>query len=67
VRHACSRLEIADPKLAGKTGPLPAVSELQHHLAEGFRVRDIFYTCGLYVILERPSRSRDTPTQTSER
>jgi hypothetical protein len=48
-------LQIADPKLAGKTGPLPApaVAELQHHLAEGFRVRDIFYAYGLYVILEK--------------
>ena len=62
-------LEIPDHKTAGKPGPLAnaAVSELQRLLADGFRVRDVFYAYGLYVILERQTESPASRGQTSER
>ncbi len=62
-------LKIADQKLAKLNGLLPdaATSELQRHLAEGFRVRDIFYTFGLYAILEKQTEERVPQVQTSER
>ncbi len=62
-------LKIADQKLAKLNGLLPdaAVSELQRHLAEGFRVRDIFYTYGLYVILEKQAEAPASQVQTSAR
>lgn len=62
-------LKIADRKLTKLNGLLPdaAVKELQRHLAEGFRVRDTFYTYGLYVILEKQAESPASQMQTSER
>ena len=47
--------------------PDASVSELRRLLAEGFRVRDLFYDDGLQVILERQSMSRVPPVQTSAR
>jgi hypothetical protein len=61
--------KLADRKLARLTGPLPAdaVSELRRLLADGFRVRDLFYSHGLYAILERPAGPPASRLQTSER
>jgi hypothetical protein len=47
--------------------PDASVSELRRLLAEGFRVRDLFYDDGLRVILERQATSRVPPVQTSAR
>ena len=44
-----------------------SVSELRRLLAEGFRVRDLFYESGLHVILERQAGARVSPVQTSAR
>lgn len=62
-------LKIADRKLAQLTGPLPAeaVSELRRLSGEGFRVRDVFYSHGLYAILERRPEAPAPRVQTSER
>jgi hypothetical protein len=62
-------LKLADRKLAGLTGLLPAdaVSEFRRLLADGFRVRDLFYSHGLYAILEKQSEAPASPDQTSER
>lgn len=62
-------LELADHKTARKTGVIPdaSVAELRRLLADGFRVRDIFYAYGLYAILERPAAVPAARTQTSER
>lgn len=62
-------LKVADRRLARLNGLLPtdAVSELQRLLAEGFRVRDIFYTHGLYAMLERQTERPVPQAQTSER
>jgi hypothetical protein len=62
-------LEISDHKTARKPGVLTnaAVSELESLLAEGFRVRDMLYTYGLYVILEKQTEERVSQTQTSAR
>ena len=62
-------LEISDRKLDKKTGVLSnaSVSELQRLLAQNFRVRDIFYAFGLYVILEKQAEERPPQVQTSER
>ena len=62
-------LEISDHKTARQPGVLTnaAVSGLQRLLAEGFRVRDIFYAYGLYVILERQAEAPASQVQTSER
>jgi hypothetical protein len=62
-------LEISDRKTARKPGVLSnaAVSELQRLLADGFRVRDLFYSYGLYAILEKQAEAPDPQTQTSER
>jgi hypothetical protein len=62
-------LELSDRKNARKPGVLSdaAVSELERLLADGFRVRDIFYVDGLYAILEKQAASRAPLTQTSER
>lgn len=62
-------LKLTDRKLAKLNGLLPAnaVSELQRLLADGFRVRDIFYTHGLYAILERQTERPVPQDQPSER
>ncbi|HEX8150895.1 MAG TPA: hypothetical protein VF591_27165 [Pyrinomonadaceae bacterium] len=62
-------LKVAERKLARLTGlpPADAVSELQSLFAEGFRVRDIFYSHGLYVILERRAEAPASQVQTSKR
>jgi hypothetical protein len=64
-------LEISDrgPDRKKINGLLPGASlpELQRLLAEGFRVRDLFYHHGLYVILERQAGARVPPVQTSAR
>ncbi len=62
-------LKLADRKLARLNGLLPdaSVSELQRLLADGFRVRDIFYAHGLYAILERQTERPAPQDQTSER
>jgi hypothetical protein len=62
-------LQLSDHKTAKKPGVLSnsAVNELQHLLGEGFRVRDIFYNYGLYVILERQTGSPAAQEQTSAR
>ena len=62
-------LEIADRKSLKTPGVLPdaAVSELRGLLAEGFRVRDLFYSYGLHVILERPAGAPASQVQTGER
>ena len=62
-------LKIFDRKLGKTTGLLPdaAVSELRRHLAEGFRLRDLFYVNGLYAILEKQAETPASPAQTSER
>ncbi|HWS88246.1 MAG TPA: hypothetical protein VN282_14845 [Pyrinomonadaceae bacterium] len=44
-----------------------SVSELRRLNAEGFRVRDIFYSFGLHLILERQAEARDPQVETSER
>ena len=62
-------LKLTDLKLARLTGLLPAdaVSELRRLLADGFRVRDLFYSHGLYAILERQTEAPASQVQTSER
>lgn len=62
-------LKLADQKLAKLNGLLPAgaVSELRRLHAEGFRVRDLFYSYGLYAILERQPEAPASQSQTSER
>lgn len=64
-------LEISDrgPDKKKLTGLLPdaSVSELQRLLADGFRVRDLFYNLGLYVILESQAPAPAAQDQTSER
>ena len=64
-------LEISDrgPDKKRLNGLLPdaSVSELQRLLADGFRVRDLFYTYGLYVILERQAEAPASQMETSER
>lgn len=62
-------LKLADPKLARLNGLLPtvAVSELRRLHADGFRVRDLFYSYGLYAILERQEEAPAPQSQTSER
>jgi hypothetical protein len=62
-------LKLADLKLAGLTGLLPAaaVSELRRLLADGFRVRDLFYSHGLYAILEKQTEERVSQTHASAR
>ena len=62
-------LKLTDLKLARLTGLLPAdaVSELQRLHAEGFRVRDLFYSHGLYAILERQAEAPASQLETSER
>ena len=64
-------LEIPDRGTDRKkiTGLLPdaSVSELQRLVAEGFRVRDLFYHHGLYAIVERRAGAPAPPAQTSER
>ncbi|MET0650151.1 MAG: hypothetical protein ABW208_26380 [Pyrinomonadaceae bacterium] len=63
-------LQIPDrgPDKKKLTGLLPdaSVSELRRLLADGFRVRDLFYNLGLYAILERPAKAPDA-RETSER
>ncbi|MGB8509688.1 MAG: hypothetical protein WCD76_14980, partial [Pyrinomonadaceae bacterium] len=44
-------LSLPEPKRVGPTAP--ALSELQRLASENFRIRDIFYAYGLYVILEK--------------
>jgi hypothetical protein len=62
-------LEIADHKAAKRPGVLSGAtaSELQRLLADGFRVRDFFYSHGLYAILEKQAASPAPRTQTGER
>jgi hypothetical protein len=62
-------LKLADPKLAKLNGLLPAdaVSELRRLHAGGFRVRDLFYSHGLYAILERQAPPPASHIETSER
>ena len=62
-------LEISDHKTARKPGLLTnaPVTELQRLLADGFRVRELFYNYGLYVILEKQAEAPAPQVQTSER
>ena len=64
-------VQIADrgPDKKKLTGLLPdaSVSELRRHLADGFRVRDLFYDLGLYAILEKRAKAPAPPVQTSAR
>ena len=62
-------LEISDRRPDKKTGVLSnaTVSELQRLLADNYRVRDIFYAYGLYLILEKQAETPASPAQTSER
>ena len=62
-------LELSDHRNAGRPGLLSnaRASELQRLLADGFRVRDLFYTYGLHVILERQSEAPASQMETSER
>jgi hypothetical protein len=63
-------LELSDRRAAMKPGVLSdaAVSELRRLLADGSRVRDIFYADGLHAILERQTAPPSAPqAQTSER
>lgn len=64
-------LEISDrgPGKKKINGLLPgaSVSELQRLLADGFRVRELFHTYGLYAVLERQAEPPAPQVQTSER
>jgi hypothetical protein len=62
-------LKVFDRKQGKMTGLLPdaALSELRRHLAEGFRVRDVFYVNALYAILEKQAETPAPPAQTSAR
>ena len=67
--RASRLLKLADRKLARMNGPLPAaaLSELRRLSGEGSRVRDLFYSHGLYAILERGPEAPAPRVQTSER
>lgn len=62
-------LEISDHKTAKQPGVLTnaGVPELQRLLADGFRVRELFYSNGLYAILEKQAEPPAAHAQTSER